>query len=275
MAQPFRHYEPVKRLLDVGVAAAVLLASLPLAAFAALRIKLEDGGPVLYKGSRIGQDGRPFLMFKFRSMVVDAARLGGPSTAGDDPRLTRAGRFLRQWKLDELPQLVNVVRGEMSLVGPRPQVAQDVARYTGEEWRLLSVRPGITDWASVLFRNEGAILAGRANPDRAYDELIRPRKIELGLAYVARRSLRTDLQILWLTARAVLQPSRADAVLDRALARGRVVLPPRAERARASQRGPVVPRSVALAVVSADAVVKRAQRKSQKSVLVVRNHKKG
>jgi lipopolysaccharide/colanic/teichoic acid biosynthesis glycosyltransferase len=205
-------YGLIKRLVDIAVAAGVLAASAPLAAFAALRIKLEDGGPVLYRGVRVGLDGRPFSMLKFRSMVVGAARIGGSSTADDDPRLTCAGTFLRHWKIDELPQFLNVLRGEMSLVGPRPQVAWDVARYTEEERKLLSVRPGITDWASVLFRNEGAILSSHEDPDRAYDELIRPRKIELGLIYVSHRSMRIDLRILWLTALAVLQSSRTDVL---------------------------------------------------------------
>ena len=210
-----RPYELAKRLIDVAVAALVLLLSAPVAACVALLIKLEDGGPVLYKGLRIGRGGRPFPMLKFRSMVVDAARIGGASTADDDPRLTRIGRFLRRWKIDELPQLVNVLRGDMSLVGPRPQVGHDVARYTERERRLLHVRPGVTDWASVLFRNEGAILAGHPDPDRAYDELIRSRKIELALSYVARRSLRTDLSILWLTAHALLQPAHVEAMIIR------------------------------------------------------------
>jgi lipopolysaccharide/colanic/teichoic acid biosynthesis glycosyltransferase len=217
MVAPSGYYDLTKRLIDIVVAVGVLVASAPVAAFAAMRIKLEDGGPVFYRGSRVGLGGRMFPMLKFRSMVVDAASMGGLSTANDDPRLTRAGRFLRQSKLDELPQFLNVLRGEMSLVGPRPQVAWDVERYTERERRLLRVRPGITDWASVLFRDEGAILAGQADPDRAYDELIRPRKIELGLAYVEHRSLRTDLQILWLTARVILQPARAAALLARAL----------------------------------------------------------
>ena len=212
-----RRYELAKRAFDVVVAVVVLVATAPLAVFAALRIKLEDGGPVLYKGMRVGLDGQPFPMFKFRSMVVDAARIGGASTADDDPRLTRAGRFLRRWKLDELPQFLNVLRGEMSLVGPRPQVPQDVARYTERERGLLAVRPGITDWASVLFRNEGEILAGHADPDLAYDELIRPRKSALGLAYVAGRGMRTDLRILLLTARVVFRPARAEALLARSL----------------------------------------------------------
>jgi lipopolysaccharide/colanic/teichoic acid biosynthesis glycosyltransferase len=217
MTAPLGCYGLIKRLVDIAVAAGILAAGVPLAAIAALLIKLEDGGPVLYRGVRVGLDGRPFSMFKFRSMVVDAARIGGFSTSDDDPRLTCVGAFLRRWKIDELPQFLNVIRGEMSLVGPRPQVAPDVARYTDEERKLLSVKPGITDWASLLFRNEGAILANREDPDRAYDELIRPRKIELGLTYVTHRSLGIDLQILWLTALAVLQSSHADALLVRAI----------------------------------------------------------
>jgi lipopolysaccharide/colanic/teichoic acid biosynthesis glycosyltransferase len=219
-ASPTRIYGLTKRLLDIVVATAVLLFSAPLAVLAALLIKLEDGGPVLYRATRIGLDGRPFSMLKFRSMVVDAARFGGSSTADDDPRLTRVGKFLRRWKLDELPQFVNVLARHMSLVGPRPQVPSDVARYTAQERRLLQVRPGVTDWASVHFRNEGTILAGQPDPDRAYDELIRPRKIELGLAYVTHPSLRTDLAILWLTAVAVLRPSRTDILLMRVMPGG-------------------------------------------------------
>jgi len=208
-------YAVTKRALDVAGAAAVLVAGAPVAAYAAWRIKREDGGPVLFRGERIGVGGRPFGMLKFRSMRVDAARTGGSSTAHDDPRLTAAGRMLRRWKLDEWPQFYNVLRGDMSLVGPRPQVAWDVRRYTERERLLLTVRPGITDWASIVFRDEGGILAGHADPDEAYDELIRPRKIALGLAYVQNRSLRTDLEILALTAAAVLGGRRVDAVLQR------------------------------------------------------------
>jgi lipopolysaccharide/colanic/teichoic acid biosynthesis glycosyltransferase len=201
--------------MDVGVAASVVVVSAPVWAWAAIRIKAADGGPVLYRGTRIGLHGRPFRILKFRTMVTDAEALGGSNTAADDPRLTRAGIFLRRWKLDELPQFVNVLRGEMSLVGPRPQVADDVNRYSEDERRLLSVLPGITDWSSVLFRNEGELLTGHADTDRAYDQLIRPRKIALSLLYVERRSLWTDLRILWLTARAVLQPSLAEALIAR------------------------------------------------------------
>ncbi|MGX6600618.1 sugar transferase [Micromonosporaceae bacterium Da 78-11] len=207
-------YEFAKRAMDIAVAGAVLIAGAPVAAFVTWRIKREDHGPVLYRGIRVGRGGEPFAMLKFRSMVVDAARLGGDSTANDDPRLTRTGQLLRRWKLDELPQFVNVLRGEMSLVGPRPQVDRDVRRYTEDERRLLDVRPGITDWASIVFRDEGDILAGHTDPGAAYDELIRPRKIQLGLAYVANRDLRTDLRILLLTALAVAgHPRTAELLL--------------------------------------------------------------
>jgi lipopolysaccharide/colanic/teichoic acid biosynthesis glycosyltransferase len=164
------------------------------------RIKLDRNGPALYAGRRVGLDGREFRMYKFRTMVTNADRVGGPNTPDDDPRLTKTGRFLRRYKLDELPQLVNVLKGDMSFVGPRPQVAQEVAGYTAEERELLSVRPGITDWSSLRFHNEGEILAGHADPDRAYAELIRPEKMRLGLEYVRRGTFRDDLDILWKTA---------------------------------------------------------------------------
>jgi lipopolysaccharide/colanic/teichoic acid biosynthesis glycosyltransferase len=214
-------YDVVKRAIDVAVAVAALTATAPLTVVAAWRIRREDHGPVFYRGTRVGRYGTTFAMLKFRTMVVDADRLGGDSTAADDPRLTRAGRWLRRGKLDELPNLVNVLRGEMSLIGPRPQVEWDVARYTPDERRLLDVRPGITDWASIVFRFEGDIIAG-ADPDRAYDELIRPRKIALGLAYVERYGLRVDLGILWLTALAVLGHPRIDELLQRALRQAKV-----------------------------------------------------
>jgi lipopolysaccharide/colanic/teichoic acid biosynthesis glycosyltransferase len=214
-------YDAVKRATDVAVSAVVLAVTSPLTVVIAWRIRREDRGPVLFRGVRVGRHGTTFPMLKFRTMVVDAGRLGGDSTAADDPRLTRTGRWLRRWKLDELPNLVNVLRGEMSLVGPRPQVEWDVARYTPAERRLLDVRPGITDWASIVFRNEGDIIAGD-DPDKAYDELVRPRKIELGLAYVEHRGLRVDLRILWLTGLAVLGYPRVDAMLRRALPSARV-----------------------------------------------------
>lgn len=197
-------YRAVKRAMDLVLATAGLLATSPLNIAVGIAIKLDDGGPILYRGTRVGVGGTPFNMLKFRSMVIDADRLGGPSTPDGDSRLTRPGRFIRRWKLDELPQLLNVVRGEMSLVGPRPQVPEEVARYDDNERQLLTVLPGITDWASIRFRDEGSILAGQDDPDHAYDQLIRPEKSRLGLLYVREASVATDLRILRETARALL-----------------------------------------------------------------------
>jgi lipopolysaccharide/colanic/teichoic acid biosynthesis glycosyltransferase len=164
------------------------------------RIKLDHDGPVIYSGRRVGLGGREFFMHKFRTLVPDADRVGGPNTPDDDPRLTRTGRFLRRYKLDELPQLFNVLKGEMSFVGPRPQVPGEVAGYTAEERELLNVRPGITDWASLKFSNEGEILQGPEDPDRAYAELIRPEKMRLGLQYARHGTMRDDIDILVKTA---------------------------------------------------------------------------
>ncbi len=188
-----------KRLFDLACSIAGLILLAPVLIVIAAAIKLEDGGPIFYRGLRVGQFGDPFQMLKFRTMVVDAERIGGSSTAEDDPRITRVGRFLRTYKLDELPQLINVLRGDMSLVGPRPQVAWAVALYDEEQRELLRVRPGITDYASIRFRNEGEILRGSIDPDRDYLERIAPEKIRLGLTYVRRHNLWIDLKILLAT----------------------------------------------------------------------------
>lgn len=137
-------------------------------------------------------------------MVVDAEKIGGPSTADDDPRITKPGRFLRKYKLDELPQLINVLRGEMSLVGPRPEVQHYVEMFTEEEKAILNVRPGITDWASLWNPDEGAILAGSPDPEKAYMEKIRPQKLKLQLKYVRKRSFWIDLRIILLTLKSII-----------------------------------------------------------------------
>ena len=195
----------MKRLFDVVSAGIGLLVLAPVLAAVALAIKMESRGPVFYRGQRAGLHGKPFRIFKFRTMVMDADKIGGPTSAADDPRITRVGGFLRRYKLDELPQLLNVLTGEMSLVGPRPEVVQEVLLYTEDEKRLLEVRPGITDWASIQFRNEGEILRGSADPHAAYREKIRPEKIRLGLEYVERRSFLTDCKIIATTLKAILQ----------------------------------------------------------------------
>ena len=181
----------------------------PLFFLAWIRIKRDSDGPVIYRATRIGLRGRPFTMYKFRTMVADADRIGGPSTSEDDPRLTRTGAMLRRYKLDELPQLVNVIKGDMSFVGPRPDVPTEVAKYTAEERLLLTVRPGITDWASLRFHNEGQILRGYEDPHAAYLQLIRPEKVRLGLEYVEHGTFKTDLAILLRTL-ALLLPGRRD-----------------------------------------------------------------
>lgn len=188
-----------KRLFDLLASLAGLTLLAPLFAFIALAIKLTSKGPVFYRGVRVGRYGRLFHMYKFRTMVRDADSLGGSSTPSDDPRITAVGRFLRRCKLDELPQLLNVLTGSMSLVGPRPQVPEDVAKYTEVEQQLLRLKPGITDFASIRFHNEGEIIQGNPDPDQAYIDLIRPEKLRLGLEYARRQSLRTDLTIMWMT----------------------------------------------------------------------------
>ena len=194
----------VKRAIDICASAAALVLLSPVLLLVALLIKREDGGPVFYRGVRVGRGGVDFEMLKFRSMVVDAEKTGVTSTSGDDARITRVGRFLRRCKLDEVPQLVNVLRGDMSLVGPRPQVRWAVELYTEEEQALLSVRPGITDYASIKFHNEAEILKGSTDPDRDYLEKIAPEKIRLGLEYVRTRSPMVDVKILLKTARLAL-----------------------------------------------------------------------
>src|SRR5260370_9593645 len=179
----------MKRSFDLILSLLGLIILTPLLAALALLIKLDSPGTVFYRGVRAGRFGKPFRIFKFRTMVENAESLGPASTPEDDARVTRLGRFLRKYKLDELPQLLNVLRGEMSLVGPRPQVPWAVDLYTAEERTVLSIRPGITDYASVRFRNEGEILRNCENPDKEYFEKIHPEKMRLSLEYVRTQSL--------------------------------------------------------------------------------------
>jgi len=196
-------YRFFKRLFDVIASGSGLIILSPLFVVMAICIKQGSRGPVFYRGLRAGLLGNPFRIFKFRTMVVNADQIGGPSTPEDDPRITRLGAWLRRYKLDELPQLVNVMKGEMSLVGPRPEVFEEVKLYTTEECRLLEVLPGITDWASIKFRNEGELLRGSGDPHQTYREKIRPEKVRLGLEYIERRSFSVDLSILRSTLQAL------------------------------------------------------------------------
>lgn len=184
----------------IGAGAGLILLS-PLFLFVAIKIKLDDGGQAFYMGERIGKKGKPFLMYKFRTMVIGADKLGGPSTVGDDPRLTKLGPFLKKYQLDELPQLINVLKGEMSLVGPRPEVPMYVKMMTAEEKdMILSVKPGMTDLASLWNFHEGEILKGVSDPERVYQEKIRPQKLRLQMEYVKKRSFVLDLKIIVKTA---------------------------------------------------------------------------
>jgi lipopolysaccharide/colanic/teichoic acid biosynthesis glycosyltransferase len=197
--------EMMKRIFDFSLAGVGLVVLAPLLALAALAIRLTSPGPIFYRGLRAGLRGTPFRIYKFRTMVVNADKIGGPSSSADDPRITGIGHFLRRFKLDELPQLFNVIKGEMSFVGPRPEVMQEVVLYTDSEKQLLDVRPGITDWASIKFRNEGELLRGSPDPHQAYLEKIRPEKVRLGLEYVHSRTLLTDCRIILLTLKAIFE----------------------------------------------------------------------
>jgi lipopolysaccharide/colanic/teichoic acid biosynthesis glycosyltransferase len=190
----------MKRMFDLMLSLSALCCLLPVLLLIGIAVWLEDGGSPWYRGIRVGRGGVPFRMLKFRSMRVDAWRTGVNSTADGDGRITRVGRRLRRWKLDELPQLWNVLLGEMSFVGPRPQVPADAGLYTHAERRMLCMRPGITDLASIVFSDEGRILEGSGNPDLLYNQIIRPWKSRMALLYVGHASLVVDVKILALTA---------------------------------------------------------------------------
>jgi len=184
-----------KRLIDVAGASVGLVISLPFFVVIAVAIKLTSAGPVFYRGVRTGLNGKPFRIYKFRTMVSDAERVGGPSTALNDPRITPIGSFLRKFKLDEIPQFINVLTGEMSLVGPRPQVERYTKLYKGEEAIILSVRPGMTDYASIHFIDMDSTL-GDGDVDRKYLDEVEPRKNMLRIQYVKEQSFFTDMKIL-------------------------------------------------------------------------------
>ena len=198
-------YPATKRAFDLLSSMLGLVVLFPTLSVIAVAIKLNSAGPVFYRGTRVGLDGVLFQMYKFRTMVLNADKIGGSSTPDDDQRITRVGHFLRKYKLDELPQLINVFRGEMSLVGPRPQVKWAVDLYTPEERRILTAKPGITDYASLQFPNEGEILKGSIDPDRDYMEKIHPEKMRLSLEYIQMRSMRVDIGIIFQTLVAIIR----------------------------------------------------------------------
>jgi lipopolysaccharide/colanic/teichoic acid biosynthesis glycosyltransferase len=200
----------MKRLLDITAAAIGLTLFSPLLLILSIAIWLQDYHSPFYIAPRTGRGEKPFRRIKFRSMVIRADKTGVDSTAGDDPRITSLGKFIRRFKLDEIPQLWNVLKGEMSLVGPRPNVERETVLYTADEKRLLSVRPGITDLASIVFADEGDILQGSADPDLRYNQVIRPWKSRLGLLYVdAPPSVARDLKVILLTIRGAMDRAAA------------------------------------------------------------------
>ncbi|MGB9743315.1 MAG: sugar transferase [Minisyncoccales bacterium] len=196
----------IKRLFDIIFSFFGLILISPLLGLIAILIKLDSKGPVFFRGVRVGKDGREFRIFKFRTMVPDAEKLGGPSTAADDPRLTKIGKFLKKYQVDELPQLINVLKGEMSLVGPRPEVKMYVNMMTDEEKKIiLSVKPGMTDLASLWNFHEGEVLRGSPDPEKTYQEKLWSEKKRLQIEYIKNCSFWLDLKIILKTILKIFQ----------------------------------------------------------------------
>jgi lipopolysaccharide/colanic/teichoic acid biosynthesis glycosyltransferase len=189
----------MKRFFDIFVSILGLIILLPVLLAVSVAIKIGDRGPVFYKATRVGLDGHLFRMFKFRTMIVNADKHGPSSASLSDSRITSTGKFLRKHKMDEIPQLINVLMGDMSLVGPRPEEKRFTDLFNESELIILSVKPGITDWASIWNSNEASLLEGSIDPDKTYMELIRPKKIQLQIYYVNNCSFFIDLKILFLT----------------------------------------------------------------------------
>jgi len=199
----------LKRLLDIFVSLFGLLIFSPVLLPVMFAIFWQDRHSPFYIASRVGKDGQLFRMVKLRSMVANADTSGVDSTSSGDMRITRVGHFIRKYKLDELMQLWNVLKGEMSLVGPRPNVERDVAIYTSVERRLLGIKPGITDISSIVFSDEGDILKNSVDPDLDYNQRIRPWKSRLGLIYIDNHSILLDIRLIFLTCQAILSKKKA------------------------------------------------------------------
>lgn len=194
----------MKRTFDILASGLGLVVLSPLFAVLAVWIKIDSRGPVFYRQVRVGKNNRDFRLFKFRSMRPDADKLGLITVGGHDPRVTRSGYYIRKYKLDEFPQLINVFKGDMSLVGPRPEVRKYVNMYTLDQMRVLSVRPGITSLASIRYRNENDILAASAVPDRCYVERVMPDKLAIDLEYIDRATLWNDIKLIFSTFKEIL-----------------------------------------------------------------------
>jgi len=191
------------------LAVLLLILVFPVISLFCTLIFLQDFHNPFYLGPRVGKNGETFYMIKLRSMIIDADQFGVDSTSSGDSRVTYLGRVIRKLKIDELPQFINVVKGEMSFVGPRPQVRRNVNLYTEAEKKLLSVRPGATDLSSIVFSDEGEILLGKEDPDIAYNQLIRPWKSRLGLIYIENQSIFLDMKLIFYTAISLVSRSKA------------------------------------------------------------------
>lgn len=189
----------LKRTFDLLVSFFAIIFLLPFFIIVSVLIKLDSKGPIIFKQVRIGKNEKSFEILKFRTMVVDAEKLGKQITVGNDNRVTKSGSFLRKYKLDELPQLFNVLKGEMSFVGPRPEVPKYTKLYTDDQKKVFEVRPGITDYASIKYRNENEILGNAKNPEKTYIEEVMQDKIKINLEYMEHRSIFEDLKIICLT----------------------------------------------------------------------------
>ncbi len=194
-----------KRIFDIFVSCLVLILAFPLLLLIALAVKISSSGPVLFRQPRVGLDGAEFNILKFRSMLSGAENHGPQITAAGDRRITAAGRVLRRTKLDELPQFWNVLRGDMSLVGPRPEVLKYVLMYTPEQRATLSIQPGITDPASIRFRHEESLISEQPDPERYYVECLMPQKLTMNLEYLANISFTNDIRVICRTVVATLQ----------------------------------------------------------------------
>ena len=194
----------LKRIFDIILSLFGLIILLPFMLIIAIFIKLDSKGPVFFKQLRVTKNGREFKIFKYRTMRVGSDKYS-QITVGKDDRITKIGSFLRKYKLDEIPQLINVLIGDMSLVGPRPEVPKYVALYTDEQKEILKVRAGITDYASIEFSNENDLLASEEDPEKAYIEKVMPKKIELNKKYISEISILTDIKIILLTIKKILK----------------------------------------------------------------------
>ncbi len=194
----------MKRAFDIIASGLGLICLSPLFVVLAVWIKCDSKGPVFYRQVRVGRDNKDFHLYKFRSMRPDSDKLGLITVGGHDPRVTRSGYYIRKYKLDEFPQLINVFLGDMSLVGPRPEVRKYVNMYTPEQMRVLSVRPGITSLASIRYRNENDILAAAEDPDKCYVEQVMPDKLSIDLEYVTKANFWNDIKLIFSTFKEII-----------------------------------------------------------------------